>query len=57
MQKQEALDLIDSIAGAEAADVNDNLPATANTSSLKQRHVKETYDAYLKAPVAKGSGP
>lgn len=48
MQKQEALDLIDSIAGAEPADVNDNLPATANTSSLKQRHVKETYDAYLK---------
>lgn len=48
MQKQEALDLIDSIAGAEPADVDDNLPATANTSSLKQRHVKETYDAYLK---------
>lgn len=48
MQKQESLDLIDSIAGAEPADVDDNLPATANTSSLKQRHVKETYDAYLK---------
>lgn len=48
MEKQEALDLIDSIALAEPATIEDGLPNTANTSSLKQRHVKETYDAYLK---------
>ena len=48
MQKQEALDLIDSIATAEPTNIDDGMPATANTSSLKQRHVKETYDAYLK---------
>lgn len=57
MQKQEALDLIDSIAGAEPANVDDKPHTTANTSSLKQRHVKETYDAYLKTLSPKGLVP
>ena len=48
MGKQEALDLIDSIATAEPAHIEDALPTNANTSSVKQRHVKETYEAYLK---------
>ncbi len=49
MGKQEALDLIDSIAEADVAQMEGTTVATTSTSSLLQRHVKETYDAYLKS--------
>ncbi len=49
MGKQEALDLIDSIADADVAQIEGAATKEGSTSSLLQRHVKETYDAYLKS--------
>lgn len=49
MGKQEALDLIDSIADADVAEVGGIKAKDGSTTSLLQRHVKETYDAYLKS--------
>ena len=48
MQKQEAIDLIDSIADAEPVNLQEDLAATAKTSSLQQRQIKEVYESYLK---------
>ena len=48
MQKQEAIDLIDSIADAKPVNLEDDAAATAKTSSLQQRQIKEVYESYLK---------
>lgn len=48
MQKEEAIDLIDSIVDAEPVNLEDKLAATTKTSSLQQRQIKEVYEEYLK---------